>query len=247
MSDNTTHFGFQSVPLGEKAERVREVFQSVASRYDLMNDLMSAGLHRAWKRHLVQKMRLQPGHSVLDIAGGTGDIARRMAEKVGPSGRVILSDINADMLQAGRARLEDAGWLSPITPMQLDGEQLPFADRQFDAITIAFGLRNMTNKAACLRECHRVLKVGGRLWVLEFSHPTSPWLQSVYDTYSFQVIPKLGKLFAQDADSYQYLVESIRRHPKQEALQAMFETAGFVDTRYENLQGGIVAIHEGAV
>ena len=241
----TTDFGFEEVPKDEKARRVRAVFDSVASRYDLMNDLMSGGAHRLWKRFALSLTGLRPGARVLDVAGGTGDLAVGLARQVGRSGIVMLTDINAAMLGAGRDRLIDAGLVGNVQCAQADAERLPFADQTFDCVTIGFGLRNVTDKPRALREMRRVLKVGGQLLVLEFSKPASTTLQSLYDAYSFRVLPLLGRIVAGDEESYRYLAESIRRHPDQETLLAMMREAGLEDCRYHNLMGGIVAVHRG--
>ncbi len=242
--DDKTHFGYQSVPTGEKAERVRDVFDSVASRYDLMNDLMSAGLHRLWKRFTIDQAGIRPGHVVLDLAGGTGDLARAFAGKVGKDGYVVLADINAAMLRQGRSRLIDAGVAGNLSIAQVDAENLPFADRSFDCISMAFGLRNVTEKEAALRSMYRTLKPGGKAMILEFSEPSKA-IKPAYDLYSFKVLPVLGKLVARDSDSYQYLAESIRMHPDQDTLKSMMEEAGFERCRYHNLAAGIVALHIG--
>ncbi len=239
-----THFGYKDVPVDEKADHVRGVFDSVAIRYDIMNDLMSAGLHRLWKRHTIEQAGARPGHVILDLAGGTGDLAIRFAKQVGPEGHVVLADINAAMLNEGRQRLVDAGQAGNWTIAQVDAEQLPFADATFDRITIAFGLRNVTHKEAALRSMFRVLKPGGKVLILEFSKPLEA-LQPAYDLYSFKVLPLIGRLVARDADSYQYLAESIRMHPDQDALLGMLQDAGFERCRYQNLAGGIVALHTG--
>jgi len=244
-TDDTTDFGYERVRKEEKAGRVREVFDSVASRYDLMNDLMSGGMHRLWKRFTIELSSVRPGQTVLDIAGGTGDLAAKFSQRVGPDGHVILADINAAMLSVGRDRLIDKGALNNISVSQADAQFLPYADNSIDCITIAFGLRNVTDKALALRSMHRVLKPGGRLLVLEFSKPTSPLLSQVYDAYSFSALRFMGKLITNDADSYRYLAESIRKHPDQETLLEMVEDAGFVDCKYHNMTGGIVAIHRG--
>ena len=238
----TTHFGFESVDEQDKARRVRGVFDSVASRYDLMNDLMSGGLHRAWKAYTVMVANPQPGQRVLDIAGGTGDLALAFARKVGPHGQVVHTDINEAMLRTGRDRLLDAGVILPTTVC--DAEALPFPNEYFDVVSVAFGLRNMTHKDTALREMARVLKPGGRLLVLEFSQVAQP-LRKAYDLYSFQILPRLGRLVAGDADSYRYLAESIRMHPDQRTLKGMMEQAGFVQCDFHNLTGGIVALHRG--
>jgi demethylmenaquinone methyltransferase/2-methoxy-6-polyprenyl-1,4-benzoquinol methylase len=242
--DDSTHFGYQSVQKDEKADLVRDVFDSVASRYDIMNDLMSAGLHRLWKRFTIDQAALRPGNVVLDLAGGTGDLARGFAARVGKDGLVILADINAAMLRQGRTRLIDAGVAGNLSIAQVDAEHLPFADRSFDCISIAFGLRNVTDQDAALRSMYRTLKPGGKAMILEFSEPNKA-IRPAYDLYSFKVLPALGKLIARDADSYQYLAESIRMHPDQETLKAMMEKAGFERCRYHNLAAGIVALHIG--
>lgn len=243
-SAETTHFGYKSVPVSEKADHVRDVFDSVASRYDIMNDLMSAGMHRLWKRHTIDQAAARPGHAILDLAGGTGDLALKFARQVGPGGHVVLADINAAMLEQGRQRLVDAGIAGNLTIAQVNAESLPFADASFDRITIAFGLRNVTDKNAALRSMHRALKPGGKALILEFSQP-GKLLKPAYDLYSFKVLPLIGKIVAQDEDSYQYLAESIRVHPDQETLLAMMKDAGFERCRYQNLAGGIVALHIG--
>jgi len=245
LTDDTTDFGYERVKTAEKAGRVREVFDSVAAQYDLMNDLMSGGLHRLWKRFTIELSAVRSGQTVLDIAGGTGDLAAKFSKLVGADGKVILADINAAMLSVGRDRLIDKGALNNIDVVQADAQFLPFEDNSIDCITIAFGLRNVTDKAKALRSMHRVLKPGGRVLVLEFSKPTSPLLSKVYDAYSFSALPAMGKLITDDADSYRYLAESIRKHPDQESLLEMVEDAGFVDCRYHNMTGGIVAVHRG--
>ncbi len=239
---STTHFGFQTVDEREKARHVRGVFDSVASRYDVMNDLMSLGLHRAWKAYTVMVADVREGQQVLDIAGGTGDLAMAFARKAGPSGRVVHTDINETMLRTGRDRLVDAGLVLPT--MVCDAERLPFASASFDLVSVAFGLRNMTRKDAALREMHRVLRPGGKLLVLEFSRVAKP-LEKIYDWYSFQVLPRLGRLVAGDADSYRYLAESIRMHPDQAALKTLMQECGFGHVDYHNLSGGVVALHVG--
>ena len=241
----TTHFGYREVPVGEKQKLVGEVFSSVAGKYDLMNDLMSLGVHRVWKRYFVATAQVKPGDRVLDLAGGTGDIAALLRERVGDKGEVVLGDINGAMLRVGRDRMTDRGNVRGFEYVQCNAEKLPFPDASFDLVTIAFGLRNVTDKDAALREMLRVLKVGGQARVLEFSEVKAEWFKPVYDFHSFQVLPRLGKLFAQDADSYQYLAESIRKHPPQDELKAMMERAGFARVSYRNLNGGIVAIHTG--
>ena len=245
LTDDSTDFGYERVKTAEKAGRVREVFDSVAAQYDLMNDLMSGGLHRLWKRFTIELSAVRSGQTVLDIAGGTGDLAAKFSKLVGTDGKVILADINAAMLSVGRDRLIDKGALSNIDVVQADAQFLPFEDNSIDCITIAFGLRNVTDKAKALRSMHRVLKPGGRVLVLEFSKPTSPLLSKVYDAYSFSALPAMGKLITDDADSYRYLAESIRKHPDQESLLEMVEDAGFVECRYHNMTGGIVAVHRG--
>jgi len=242
---DTTHFGFAEVPVTEKARRVRGVFDSVASRYDLMNDLMSLGIHRIWKRFTVEKAGLRPGMQVLDLAGGTGDLAALMAPRVAPGGRVVLSDINEAMLGRGRERLLDRGIAGEAVEYCLaDAEALPLEDASFDVVTIAFGLRNVTHKERALGEMFRVLRPGGQLLVLEFSRPV-PALAPAYDLYSFRVLPAIGKLVAGDDESYRYLAESIRMHPDQQTLRDMMAAAGFDDCRYHDLTGGIVALHRG--
>jgi demethylmenaquinone methyltransferase/2-methoxy-6-polyprenyl-1,4-benzoquinol methylase len=243
-TDNTTHFGYQSVDADEKAGLVKDVFDSVASRYDIMNDLMSAGLHRLWKRHTISQAAARPGDVILDLAGGTGDLAREFTKKVGPGGHVILADINAAMLRQGRTRLVDAGVSGNLSIAQVDAQDLPFADGTFNCITMAFGLRNVTDKAAALCSMFRTLKPGGKAMILEFSEPAKA-IKPAYDLYSFKVLPMLGRMVAGDSDSYQYLAESIRVHPDQEALKSMMEEAGFERCRYQNLAGGIVALHIG--
>ncbi len=246
MSDKeTTHFGYREVDSDAKAGLVADVFHSVAARYDLMNDLMSAGIHRLWKRFTIELSGVRPGHSVLDIAGGTGDLAARFAELVGPQGRVVLADINDSMLKVGRDKLLDSGHVGNLEFVQADAQSLPFPDDSFDCITIAFGLRNVTDKDAALRSMYRVLKPGGRLLVLEFSKPRNELLGKVYDAYSFTVLPLLGRLVANDADSYRYLAESIRMHPDQETLKDMMEDAGFSRCDYHDMTGGVVAVHRG--
>jgi demethylmenaquinone methyltransferase/2-methoxy-6-polyprenyl-1,4-benzoquinol methylase len=238
----TTDFGFQKVAEDDKARRVAGVFDSVASRYDLMNDLMSAGLHRIWKRFTVEQSGLRPGQRVLDVAGGTADLSIQFARRVGSSGEVVLTDINPAMLVRGRDRMLDAGMPSPA--VQCDAEKLPFADAHFDCVSVAFGLRNMTRKDRALAEMHRVLKPGGRLLVLEFSRVWQP-LQPLYDAYSLKVLPLLGKWVANDSESYRYLAESIRVHPDQEQLKALIEQAGLERVEYFNLSAGVVALHRG--
>ncbi|MBV1932968.1 MAG: bifunctional demethylmenaquinone methyltransferase/2-methoxy-6-polyprenyl-1,4-benzoquinol methylase UbiE [Porticoccaceae bacterium] len=244
-SEKTTDFGYQQVPVDDKVDKVADVFHSVAAKYDIMNDLMSAGVHRIWKRFTIELSGVRKGHKVLDIAGGTGDLALKFCKLVGDEGKVILADINASMLAVGRDRLTDKGTLDNIDFIQADAQYLPFADDSFDCITIAFGLRNVTDKDMALASMLRVLKPGGRLLVLEFSKPRNPLLSKLYDTYSFQVLPRMGKLITNDADSYQYLAESIRMHPDQETLKSMMSSAGFEHCSYHDLSGGIVALHRG--
>ncbi len=244
MTDQTD-FGYERVPWSEKARRVRGVFDSVAARYDLMNDLMSGGIHRLWKQFALSQTGLRPGQRALDVAGGTGDLTAGLARQVGERGLVVLTDINASMLARGRDRLIDAGLVGNVQYAQANAEHLPFADRTFDCITIGFGLRNVTDKPAALASMRRVLRPGGQLLVLEFSHPTAPGLKTLYDTYSFRVLPLLGKLVAGDEASYRYLAESIRMHPDQATLLAMMQAAGLEGCRYHNLSGGIVAVHRG--
>lgn len=240
--DHTTHFGFKTVPEHEKKAKVGEVFHSVAQKYDVMNDVMSAGLHRVWKQFAVDTSGVKAGDKVLDIAGGSGDLSKLFAKKVGPTGEVILTDINASMLSVGRDRMLDAGLTVPA--MQCNAEQLPFPDHTFDCVIVAFGLRNMTHKDIALKEMQRVLKTGGRLLVLEFSKVWQP-LEKLYDLYSFKLLPMMGKWIAKDADSYQYLAESIRMHPDQETLKQMMLDAGFHRVDYYNLSAGVVALHKG--
>ena len=241
----TTHFGYETVPSEEKAQRVRGVFDSVASNYDLMNDLMSGGLHRLWKRFTLARTGLRPGQRALDVAGGTGDLAAGMSRQVGRNGLVVLSDINNAMLEEGRRRLLDRGIVGNLRIVQADAEKLPFPDESFHCITIGFGLRNVTDKPAALASMQRCLKPGGRLLVLEFSRPVLKPLQPLYDLYSFSVLPALGELVAKDPASYRYLAESIRMHPAQAELLEMMQAAELEDCRYHNLAGGIVALHMG--
>ena len=243
--DSTTHFGYQSVPESEKAAKVAEVFHSVASRYDLMNDVLSGGMHRLWKRQTIELSGVRRGNQVLDIAGGTGDLTRKFSSLVGPEGQVVLADINDSMLKVGRDRLLDKGVAGNVRFVQADAECLPFPDNHFDVVTIAFGLRNVTHKEAAIASMLRVLKPGGRLLILEFSKPGNPVWSKLYDAYSFSFMPLAGRLFTNDADSYRYLAESIRMHPDQETLKAMMETAGFAGVTYHNMTGGIVALHKG--
>lgn len=246
MTDqDQTHFGYQQVPIAEKQQRVRAVFDSVADRYDVMNDLMSFGIHRLWKRRLIELAGVRRGQRVLDLAAGTGDISARFAAIVGAGGQVVMSDINAAMLGRGRARMDDAAVIGNIDYTLANAEALPFASNSFDCVTIGFGLRNVTRKEQALAEMQRILRPGGRALVLEFSHPTQAPLQKAYDAYSFAVLPLLGRLVAKDPDSYKYLAESIRMHPDQESLRDMMEQAGFERCEFFNLTGGIVAIHRG--
>ncbi|TFG86919.1 MAG: bifunctional demethylmenaquinone methyltransferase/2-methoxy-6-polyprenyl-1,4-benzoquinol methylase UbiE [Chromatiales bacterium] len=240
-----THFGFETVPVADKADRVRAVFDSVAPNYDLMNDLMSGGLHRLWKRFALGRTGLRPGDSALDVAGGTGDLSAGMARQVGPSGLVCHTDVNREMLEAGRRRLVDAGLFATVSTLQANAERLPFANDSFHCVTIGFGLRNCTNKPAALKEMARVLRPGGRLLVLEFSRPAIAFIEPLYDLYSFRILPWLGGVVARDAASYRYLAESIRMHPDQESLRGLMAAAGLEDVRYHNLSGGIVALHMG--
>jgi demethylmenaquinone methyltransferase/2-methoxy-6-polyprenyl-1,4-benzoquinol methylase len=240
-----THFGFETVPTAAKAARVRAVFDSVAGNYDLMNDLMSAGLHRLWKRFALAQTGLRNGDLALDVAGGTADLSAGMSRQVGADGLVCHTDINREMLDVGRRRLVDAGLFANVRTLQANAERLPFADGRFHCVTIGFGLRNCTDKPAALRDMARVLRPGGRLLVLEFSRPAVKVLEPLYDLYSFRILPWLGDVVARDAASYRYLAESIRMHPDQEALRVMMEAAGLEDVRYYNLSGGIVALHVG--
>jgi demethylmenaquinone methyltransferase/2-methoxy-6-polyprenyl-1,4-benzoquinol methylase len=244
MPDKTTHFGFRDVPVKEKAGRVRSVFDSVAENYDLMNDMMSFGVHRLWKRFTVNMADLKPGQQVLDLAGGSGDLAQLMAPVVGATGHVVLSDINAAMLSRGRVKLLDNGVFGNVTFTQANAEQLPFPDNSFDLVTMAFGLRNVTDKQRALNSIYRTLRPGGRLLVLEFSRPVAA-LKPAYDFYSFNILPKLGRMIAKDESSYRYLAESIRMHPDQKTLQSMLQQAGLESCDYHNLTGGIVAVHRG--
>ena len=238
----TTHFGFKQVPTGDKVGQVAGVFHSVAAKYDVMNDLMSMGIHRLWKRQTIEMSGVRVGDSVLDL---TGDLTMRFSDIVGPDGRVILADINESMIKVGRDRLIDKGVVGNVSYVQANAEALPFPNNSFDCITIAFGLRNVTDKDKALASMRRVLKPGGRLLVLEFSKTKNPMLTKVYDTYSFNILPKIGKLIADDEDSYRYLAESIRMHPDQATLKGMMETAGLVNCRFHNMTGGIVALHYG--
>jgi len=244
-SENSTHFGYQQVSVDEKQGKVADVFHSVASRYDLMNDLMSLGIHRLWKRIAVDLCAVRKGQRVLDIAGGTGDLTVKFSEIVGDAGEVVLADINSSMLAMGRSRLIDRGIYGNVSFVQANAECLPFPDNHFDCISIAFGLRNVTNIPSALESMYRTLKPGGRVMILEFSKPTVPGLNSLYDTYSFRILPLLGELVAQDRKSYQYLAESIRMHPDQQTLLEMMESAGMERCEYFNMTGGIVAAHRG--
>ncbi len=243
--NNEVDFGFRKVAPGEKTRLVGEVFSSVAGKYDLMNDLMSFGIHRLWKRHFVSSSGVRRGDRVLDLAGGTGDIAALMLDRVGRDGEVVIGDINAGMLGVGRDRMTDRGVVGPVRYVRLNAEALPFPDQHFHAVTIAFGLRNVTDKSSALREMRRVLKPGGKAMVLEFSEVTEPLLKPLYDIHSFEILPRLGQLFAGDSSSYRYLAESIRKHPNQDALRQLMLDAGFDRVDYRNLSAGIVAIHTG--
>lgn len=244
MNKKTTHFGYKTVSQEEKAGYVKDVFDSVSNRYDLMNDLMSGGLHRLWKKYTIDKASARYGHKILDLAGGTGDLAKVFAGKVGDEGHVVLADINFSMLNEGRTRLINSGISGNLSITQVNGENLAFKEGSFDIVTIAFGLRNITDKQAALSSIYQTLKPGGKLLILEFSKPIN-LLRPAYDLYSFKILPLLGKLVANDADSYQYLAESIRMHPDQDKLITMMEDANFERCRYTNLSGGIVALHEG--
>ena len=245
MSDKTTHFGYKTVDAEKKEELVADVFHSVAAKYDLMNDLMSLGIHRLWKRFTIECSGIRPGQKVLDLAGGTGDLTARFSRIVGEQGEVILADINDSMLKVGRNKLRDKGLVGNIRYVQANAEALPFPDNYFDLITIGFGRRNVTHKEQALASMFRVLKPGGRLLVLEFSKPTNAVMSKLYDLYSFHLLPRMGKLVAGDAESYQYLAESIRMHPDQETLKGMMEQVGFDDVSYFNLTQGVVAVHRG--
>jgi len=244
-NDNQTHFGYQTVDKQEKESLVAGVFHSVAQQYDIMNDLMSFGVHRLWKRFTIDASGVRPGNKVLDLAGGTGDLTAKFSQLVGKEGKVILADINSSMLNVGRDKLRDRGLVQNIEYVQANAELLPFEENTFDIVTIAFGLRNVTNKDQALKSIYRVLKPGGRLLVLEFSKPEHELLNKAYDFYSFNILPKMGELVAKDGESYQYLAESIRMHPDQETLKSMMEDAGFEQASYHNLTGGIVALHKG--
>ncbi len=244
-ADSKTHFGYQQVKTDDKVNHVADVFHSVASKYDIMNDLMSMGIHRIWKRFTIELSGVRKGHKVLDLAGGTGDLTMKFSDIVGPEGNVVLADINDSMLKVGRDRLMDKGYTSNIEVVQANAEALPFPDNYFNCVTIAFGLRNVTDKDKALRSITRVLKPGGKLLVLEFSKPENPLLTKAYDLYSFTALPAMGKLIAGDSESYKYLAESIRMHPDQETLKGMMEKAGLVNCRFHNMTGGIVALHTG--
>ena len=244
-NDQTTHFGYQQVPVDEKSNKVADVFHSVADKYDIMNDLMSGGVHRLWKKYTIDTSGAKKGDTILDLAGGTGDLAIKFSRIVGPEGKVILSDINESMLENGRRRLIDMGIVGNVDFVLADAQDLPFPDNHFDIVTMAFGLRNVTDKDKALRSIFRTLKPGGKLMVLEFSKPVLPGLGMFYDQYSFKLLPLIGKWVANDADSYRYLAESIRMHPDQETLKSMMEDAGFERTAYHNMTGGIVALHTG--
>ena len=242
MDEKTTHFGYDTVAESEKAQKVADVFHSVAEKYDAMNDIMSLGLHRLWKATTIKRSGVRQGQRVLDVAGGTGDLSRAFAKKVGPLGEVWLTDINSSMLTVGRDRLFDNGMIIPV--VQCNAETLPFPSRYFDCVVVAFGLRNMTDKDRALAEMYRVLRPGGCLLVLEFSKVWAP-LKPLYDAYSFTLLPLMGALVANDADSYRYLAESIRMHPDQQTLQSMMQSVGFEDVNYVNMAGGVVALHKG--
>jgi demethylmenaquinone methyltransferase/2-methoxy-6-polyprenyl-1,4-benzoquinol methylase len=245
MTEENTHFGYKTIPSKNKASYVAGVFDSVAKKYDVMNDIMSGGVHRIWKHITVEMSRVKPGQKVLDVAGGTGDLAAKFAKRVGPSGHVVLSDINQSMLDVGRDRLIDKGLVKNISYVLADAQMLPFQDDSFDIVSIGFGLRNVTDKDRALISMRRVLKPGGKLLILEFSKPYSDIISKLYDEYSFKIIPKLGKLFANDEGSYKYLAESIRVHPDQEALKQMVQKAGLLNVEYINMSGGIAAVHMG--
>ncbi|EKO3739892.1 bifunctional demethylmenaquinone methyltransferase/2-methoxy-6-polyprenyl-1,4-benzoquinol methylase UbiE [Vibrio metschnikovii] len=244
-NQETTHFGFTTVAKDEKVTKVAQVFHSVAAKYDIMNDMMSGGIHRLWKRFTIDCAGARPGQKILDLGGGTGDLTAKFSRIVGEKGHVILADINNSMLNVGRDKLRDRGIIGNVHYVQANAEELPFPDNYFDCITISFCLRNVTDKDQALRSMYRVLKPGGRLLVLEFSKPVLEPFSKIYDAYSFHLLPKMGQLIANDAESYRYLAESIRMHPDQETLKGMMESAGFEQTTYYNLTGGIVALHRG--
>lgn len=244
-TNNTTHFGYKDVPVEEKQAMVADVFHSVAAKYDVMNDLMSFGVHRLWKRFTIDMSGARPGNKILDLAGGTGDLTKKFSKIVGPSGKVVLADINSSMLEVGRERLTNQGYVGNIEYVQANAQHLPFEDNTFDVITIAFGLRNVTDKDEALRSMFRVLKPGGRLLVLEFSQTNNPLLKKAYDLYSFTALPLMGKIVTNDSESYKYLAESIRMHPDQETLKGMMSDAGFKRVSYHNMTGGMVALHRG--
>ena len=244
-TDTTTHFGYQTVAKDDKVSMVAGVFDSVAAQYDVMNDLMSFGIHRLWKRFTIDASGVRPGNIVLDLAGGTGDLTAKFSQLVGREGQVILADINSSMLNVGRDKLRERGLVQNIEYVQANAQYLPFEDNTFDIVTIAFGLRNVTDKDMALRSIYRVLKPGGRLLVLEFSKPEYELINKAYDFYSFNILPKIGEIVAKDGDSYQYLAESIRMHPDQETLKTMMDNAGFEQTSYKNLTAGVVALHKG--
>jgi len=244
-NDNTTHFGYKDVKTEDKQGMVADVFHSVAAKYDVMNDLMSFAVHRLWKRFTIDMTGVRPGNKVLDLAGGTGDLTKKFSKIVGPQGKVVLADINSSMLEVGRERLTNQGYVGNVEYVQANAECLPFEDNTFDVITIAFGLRNVTDKDAALRSMTRVLKPGGRLLVLEFSKPTNPLMSKAYDLYSFTALPFMGKVVTNDSESYKYLAESIRMHPDQETLKGMMEDAGLVRVSYHNMTSGVVALHRG--
>jgi len=242
---STTHFGYKTVESTEKQAMVADVFHSVAAKYDIMNDVMSFGVHRLWKRFTIDASNVRPGNKVLDLAGGTGDLTRKFSESVGPAGKVVLADINDSMIKVGREKLHNLGVVGNVEYVQANAQALPFAENTFDLVTIAFGLRNVTDKDEALRSIYRVLKPGGRLLVLEFSKPEQEWLNKAYDFYSFKILPEMGQLIAGDKESYQYLSESIRMHPDQETLKKMMENTGFDQVSFSNMTGGIVALHKG--
>ncbi len=244
-TENTTHFGYKDVRTEDKQGMVADVFHSVAAKYDVMNDLMSFGVHRLWKRFTIDMSGVRPGNKILDLAGGTGDLTKKFSKIVGPAGKVVLADINSSMLEVGRERLTNQGYVGNIEYVQANAQYLPFEDNTFDVITIAFGLRNVTDKDEALRSMLRVLKPGGRLLVLEFSQTTNPMLKKAYDLYSFTALPLMGKIVTNDSESYKYLAESIRMHPDQETLKGMMEEAGFARVSYHNMTGGMVALHRG--